>query len=796
MKRKMNLTFTFLAAVAAAAFSVSGATYYVDADKGNDEYDGSAPVKGEGNVGPRKTLVGIMELAKNSGDVVYAAPGRYDDKDNGGYRVKIPSGVTLKASGAKEETFILGEAAPETATDCDASGNGTGAIRCAYMSADSRLVGFTLTGGRTPAGDKQTGGCVVGGSKSEVVIDCVVSNNAAVYRGGAFSYVTHAVRCYFADNKCGDVGQSMLGGSAYNCVFGQSSGYHVQGGKIYNCTFLSTGSNCKNSTIYNSLLLKKDSGDNEFYRCVYVEKAGDSICDEDCIKITSDAAASFLDGAWRPQKDSVAVNAGNSDYYNNNFPEALSSEKDKAMIGVRFIGEAIDIGAVEYGQKINWYVDAENGNDGNKGFPRSCPKKTLAAVMESTHDGDVVYAARGVYDDGDVESNGMTTRVYVKEGVGLVADEGPKVTTIKGKRASTENGIGTDAVRCVSLGNRAWIQGFTITNGFTKTTGESTSSYGGGIYAMPGSAVIDCIITGNGCGYRGAGMYRGTAIRCFLKGASLAGNYTAYRMTSLLDCIFDGGANCYGDSTVSLVLNCMMNGNTWGKNTLICNSYIKSTGGTDKLVAGFTNCVLGVSMGYVSGSAHDPLTCKYSITYDNLGLDENYHPAQDSALVDFANKELYDALFPAAWLQFKGGDFSGGQRVYNGRMDVGALEYDWRAAFSTELNRAGRAAVVEASENVMMNASGGISLAGGDSVEIVYSPVANGKCAFSVSAADGAGEVVAKLGDKVLQPDEHGVYYYAGDADGNRITVSCIGDGSVVLSKFAGPIRGLSITLR
>jgi hypothetical protein len=201
-------------------------------------------------------------------------------------------------------------------------------------------------------------------------------------------------------------------------------------------------------------------------------------------------------------------------------------------------------------------------------------------------------------------------------------------------------------------------------------------------------------------------------------------------------------------------------------------------------------------MGYVSGSAHDPLTCKYGITYDNLGLDENYHPAQDSALVDFADKELYDALFPAAWIQFKGGDFSGGRRVYNGRMDAGAFEYDWRAAFSTELNRAGRAAVVEASENVMTNASGGISLAGGDSVEVVYSPAANGKCAFSVSAADGAGEVVAKLGDKVLQPDEHGVYYYAGDADGNRIAVSYIGDGSVVLSKFAGPIRGLSITLR
>ena len=44
MKRKMNLSVTFLAAAAAVTFSVSGATYYVDADKGNDEYDPTSEV--------------------------------------------------------------------------------------------------------------------------------------------------------------------------------------------------------------------------------------------------------------------------------------------------------------------------------------------------------------------------------------------------------------------------------------------------------------------------------------------------------------------------------------------------------------------------------------------------------------------------------------------------------------------------------------------------------------------------------------------------------------------------------
>ena len=528
---------------------------------------------------------------------------------------------------------------------------------------------------------------------------------------------------------------------------------------------------------------------------MYVEKAGGTTYDEECINITPETAASLLDGAWRPQKNSVAVNAGNSDYYNNNFPAALISEKDKAMIGARFIGEAVDIGAVEFGQKVNWYVDAENGDDDNKGFPRSCPKKTLASAMESAYEGDVVYAAKGVYDEGDVEASGMATRVYVKEGVGLVAEGGPEVTMIKGSPHNAENMIGADAVRCVTLANSAWIQGFTITNGFTKTTGDSTSSYGGGIYAMASSAAIDCIITGNGCGYRGAGMYRGTAIRCLVRGAPLAGNYSVYRMGNLVNCVFVDSANCYGDSTASIVLNCLMaGGNTWGSKTLLCNSYVDSHGG--RAVAGITNCVMRVSEAYIAETAYDPLTCKYGVDYGELGLDGDYRPDVDSVLVDFASRELYDALFPEAWIQFKDGDFLGGQRVFNGSMDVGAVECDWRARFSSELNGSGRAAVVYASENVTTNASGGIRIMGGDSVEIVYSPSTDGRCTFNASVEGDGGTVVAKLGDKVLLPDEHGVYCYAGNADGSRITVSYAGEGCAVLSGFKGAIRGFSFSVR
>ena len=488
-----------ISSVAVAAFAASGATYYVDANNGNDGRDGSSPQIGAGDVGPMRTLVGVMGLGLNSGDVVYAAPGFYDDLTDNGYRVKIPTGVKLIASGRKEETFILGEAAPDTAADRDSLGNGTGAIRCAYLNADARLVGFTLTGGHTPVGSQNAngGGCVRG-SESAAVIDCVVSNNFSGYRGGAFYGGPATVRCLFANNSCaGGVGQSKYSGTAYNCVFAESSGYHVSGGTIYNCTALYGVSNFKNATIYNSILLKKDSGNNKLYRCVYVERSSDTTVDEDCISISSEEAASFLDECWRPLKGSVAVNAGNPEYYV--FPDALESEKYMTMHGRRFIGD-IDIGAVEYdwralpaesglefsetktsggtilrlwrnftserlltgfvfggvtnlfsaadvgewetlvpdsnveafleplyapAEQMHWYVNAGEGSDGNKGYHRLCPRKTLASAMELASDGDVVHAAGGEYDEGEVFANGMTNRVNVKEGVGLVVDDGP-----------------------------------------------------------------------------------------------------------------------------------------------------------------------------------------------------------------------------------------------------------------------------------------------------------------------------------------------------------------------------------
>jgi len=145
-----------LAGVAVVLFSgaLFAADYYVDANNGNDAWDGSSATRGEGDVGPKQTLVAAMAISGLAyGDVVHAAEGYYT---NGvvevgvlRYRVAVPAQVKLIASGRADRTFIVGEEAPADAEDRDAYGNGTGSMKCVYLYDKAIVWGFTVTGGRT-----------------------------------------------------------------------------------------------------------------------------------------------------------------------------------------------------------------------------------------------------------------------------------------------------------------------------------------------------------------------------------------------------------------------------------------------------------------------------------------------------------------------------------------------------------------------------------------------------------------------------------------------------------------------
>ena len=99
-------------------------------------------------------------------------------------------------------------------------------------------------------------------------------------------------------------------------------------------------------------------------------------------------------------------------------------------------------------------------------------------------------------------------------------------------------------------------------------------------------------------------------------------------------------------------------------------------------------------------------------------FDENLSPKYGTLPVDNADAyTIYTNKFPDAWARFKDVCYGGGQRVYNGKLDIGPGEYDWRGEFTRRLS-AWSLVVTGASATVTTNAVAGLSLYDGDSVSV------------------------------------------------------------------------------
>jgi predicted outer membrane repeat protein len=101
----------------------------------------------------------------------------------------------------------------------------------------------------------------------------------------------------------------------------------------------------------------------------------------------------------------------------------------------------------------------------------------------------------------------------------------PVSTAIQGHQVpSTTNGDG--AVRCVYLAGGGVLSGFTLTNGATRSVGDSTNEQsGGGIFCTSVSALVtNCVLQGNSARNNGGAVYSGTLKNCTLMQNSAAGS--------------------------------------------------------------------------------------------------------------------------------------------------------------------------------------------------------------------------------------------------------------------------------
>ena len=364
----------------------------------------------------------------------------------------------------------------------------------------------------------------------------------------------------------------------------------------------------------------------------------------------------------------------------------------------------------------NWYVNAAMPNDGGDGFTPETAKRTLCGAMTNKYviSGDVVHVAEGDYDEGFVmHSNDAVTknRVFIKAGVTLQADGDMFKTRIIGEEAPVERspsypGCGEGATRCVYMSGTAKLRGFTVTGGRTEGEVASSSSkhycYGGGISALTGAVIEDCLIT-NCVSRRGSGAIGGTFRRCRfvdIRGDAVAtwnvygsdGLFNCYfakigayvNVTPLVNCFIAGGAPT-GATAPNYHIYCSPAASHDIVNTVIMGNVrnTNQTAGGDDWA-----CSNSVFTG-ISGTQTDIKPVGFGGQWTTAQIDAELNKDEHGWYVLKEGSQFINAGGLAAVEQAGEKDINGGQRVYDGAIDVGPWEWDWRPTYTRTIAQPG-----------------------------------------------------------------------------------------------------------
>ena len=903
-----------LACAAALTFSLrAGNDYYVDANFGDDSWDGSTatiPTDEQrllGTVsGPRKTLAGAMAITGlKSGDTVHAAPGVYNEggmkNSCGSNRVIVVNGVLLVADQGASVTTIEGKI---STAEGNVNGCAADSMRAVYLTGSAVLKGFTVTKGRpsflSPSGnDGMGGGIYGGGTEKGLAVECVFVDNVAMERGNA-AYNATLLRCYLGADPAGpyscyagvnlidcvhDVSKQVYSScNAYNTTFIQGT---YRGGNVYNSAFLS-GHGSNDTAFYNTISTASQSN------------AKDK--DGKCRFGVSKEDLGYNAATYRPNPGSLAVNAGNNSYYalatnswtgtkawwqsfvgedyaggerirgaaidvgagesdpgaraltitdsqtaltvtgaekgstflyegqTNTFTLARDYSTAKLLSGIRvngeffsFTGENADktytytygygdpvanfVVEAVYAEHNDWYVNAntdpENGpvgDDTNSGYTKYSPKRTLAGAMSNAllAAGDVVHAAPGVYNEGTMaasQTSTFTNRVIIKAGVGLVSDGGKEVTAIEGFIPEESKWGTTDPVSGVVMGDNAYVKGFTIRNAMASMTQGEGAVYGnpgGGVYR---GTAIDCVIS-NCFAVRGGGAAEANLIRCKLvdnmhfKAGTLnpAGgiaNVTGadfYWCYQIRDSYVGGAATACSKAINSRFGT--LNHNS-GK-CLLYNCYVNQDNGnlvlTNSIVAGALNGRSTLGAGSLTG---------IRLKFDADGRPDISDPTTAEYAIDKGNRDYY--VYPSAFAHEEGRDFAGGQRIYNGRIDIGCGEYDARGDFGKALGAKKSALAIDvATPDVTTNALGRIALPDGAGLKLALTLPLAGPVTIALDKTAG---VTVTLDGAEIAPGSGG-FVFAGSPGEHIVTISYSGEGSAAITRISLPSRGTVMILR
>jgi hypothetical protein len=233
MKTKLNLTIgTLLLAVS----NLYAATHYVSPGSTSPTPPYTNWVTAATNIQDAVDVAVVGdEIVVTNG--IYATGGRTAGTDLVVNRVAVDKPLMVRSVNGPQFTVIRGWQVPGPYSGC-----GDGAIRCVYLTSGASLCGFTLTHGATGIVGyyeyELSGGGLWCESSAATVSDCVITGNAARYRGGGARSGT-LEKCTVNDNAASQ-GGGVYYGMLNNCVVTGNSAWEAGGGAVSavlnNCT--------------------------------------------------------------------------------------------------------------------------------------------------------------------------------------------------------------------------------------------------------------------------------------------------------------------------------------------------------------------------------------------------------------------------------------------------------------------------------------------------------------------------------------------------------------------------------
>ena len=463
----------------------------------------------------------------------------------------------------------------------------------------------------------------------------------------------------------------------------------------------------------------------------------------------------------------------------------------------------------------DWYVnaDATVGDDNHSGFTPKTARRTLEKAMEGPVPGDTVHAAAGTYASGDMSSGDFNARVVVPAGVRLVG-AGSDRTAIVGAPASepVQDGCGPDALRCVFLdGDGASVEGFTLRDGYTALAGTGKTDWKnhdcncGGAVAAPKSStatmtVRECVLT-NCTAARGGGSHRARLVNCRVAGnTGLDGAGGSYYGQAYGTVFGPNTGSNYVVMYPDVLENCTVYGCEQKLAVYVTSTNYRfenclfacATSQTRLTGSKASHCVFATDCGNVLSNENADASCVFT-NLAAIVVDDSGRPVVGSGnpAVDAADETLYDAELCGDL------DASGFQRVMNAKMDIGALEADWRGAYAQAIGNR-RVTVTAASPNVTLNDAEKVELADGDSLSVAWNHKGAGKRTVTATVTDGGTLTVSNGAETVATftgPVTDGTAIYEGEAGFENLSFAFSGAGMSTFS-LAEDRQGLMLIFR